>query len=180
MNKSIDISNTVIQTQRLLLRPWKPSDLQDFYEYASVDGVGQMAGWLPHKRMEESAAIMNMFIEGRHTFAIEHDGKVIGSLGVDEYDEDEFPEFGGKYGREIGYVLAKPHWGKGLMPEALNAAIEHLFKQYGLDFLLCCHFTDNEQSKRVQEKCGFQHYKLIQSETRYGLIKDTWASVLYR
>ena len=70
--------------------------------------------------------------------------------------------------------------GQGLMPEAHNAVTEHLFKQYGLDFLLCCHLTDNEQSKRVQEKCGFQHYKLIQSETRYGLVKDTWASVLYR
>ena len=180
MNKTIDISNTVIRTERLTLRPWKASDLQDFYEYASVDGVGQMAGWLPHKSIEESAAILKMFIEGKTTFAIECGGKVIGSLGVDEYDEDEFPEFAGKSGREIGYVLAKPYWGKGLMPEALHAVTGHLFKEAGLDFIICCHFTDNEQSKRVQEKCGFAHYRLIQSETRYGLIKDTWASVLYR
>ena len=48
MNKPIDISNVIIQTERLILRPWKEADLNDFYEYASVDGVGQMAGWVPH------------------------------------------------------------------------------------------------------------------------------------
>lgn len=68
----------------MLLRPWKYTDLQDFNEYASVDGVGQMAGWLPHKNMDESKAILKMFIEEKKTFAIEHDGKVIGSLGIEE------------------------------------------------------------------------------------------------
>ena len=47
MNKPIDISNVVISTPRLTLRPWRETDLADFYEYASVDGVGQMAGWPP-------------------------------------------------------------------------------------------------------------------------------------
>lgn len=44
MNKPIDISTVILQTDRLILRPWQESDLNDFYEYASVDGVGQMAG----------------------------------------------------------------------------------------------------------------------------------------
>ena len=44
MNAKIDISNVVIKTERLLLRPWRKSDLDDFYHYARVDGVGQMAG----------------------------------------------------------------------------------------------------------------------------------------
>lgn len=62
MNKNIDISNVTLRTERLLLRPWRESDSDDFFEYASVDGVGQMAGWLPHKSKEESLHIMNMFI----------------------------------------------------------------------------------------------------------------------
>ena len=49
MNSEIDISNTILKTKRLILRPWRNEDLDDFYEYASVDGVGQMAGWLPHE-----------------------------------------------------------------------------------------------------------------------------------
>lgn len=180
MNKKINLSEITIKTERLLLRPWKNSDLQDFNEYASVDGVGQMAGWTPHKSMEESAAVLKMFIEGKKTFAIEYNGKVIGSLGVEVYDEKKLPEFDEKLGREIGYVLSKDYWGKGLMPEAVRAVIEYLFDEEKLDFLICCHFTDNEQSWRVQEKCGFKHYKMVKSETRYGAVKDTWVSVLYR
>ena len=49
MNKNIDISNVILKTQRMILRPWKDTDLNDFYEYAKVDGVGQLAGWTPHK-----------------------------------------------------------------------------------------------------------------------------------
>ena len=43
-----------------------------------------------------------MFIEEKKTFAIEYKGKVIGSLGIEEYDENELPEFKDKKGREIG------------------------------------------------------------------------------
>ena len=44
MNAEIDISKTILKTERLTLRPWRQEDSDDFYEYASVDGVGQMAG----------------------------------------------------------------------------------------------------------------------------------------
>ena len=44
MNAPIDVTGVELHTQRLTLRPWRQSDLQDFFEYASVEGVGQMAG----------------------------------------------------------------------------------------------------------------------------------------
>lgn len=44
MNKHIDITDVVLKTNRLTLRPFHQEDLEDFYQYASVDGVGQMAG----------------------------------------------------------------------------------------------------------------------------------------
>ena len=62
MNTPIDISDVILKTERLTLRPWRQSDLDDFFEYASVDGVGQMAGWIPHANREESQVIMNKFI----------------------------------------------------------------------------------------------------------------------
>lgn len=52
MNKPIDITDVILTTDRLVLRPWRESDLDDFYEYASVDGVGQMAGWNPHRSID--------------------------------------------------------------------------------------------------------------------------------
>ena len=42
--------------------------------------------------------------------------KVIGSLGIEHYKEDEFPELNNFSGRSIGYVLSKDYWGRGLMP----------------------------------------------------------------
>lgn len=178
MNIKIDISNVVLKTERLVLRPWKKEDLDDFYEYAKVDGVGQMAGWLPHENKEKSLMILNMFIEEKKTFAIVYNGKVIGSLGIEEYDESELPEFENKKGREIGYVLSKDYWGRGYMPEAVKEVIRYCFEDLKLNFLVCGHFVDNDQSRRVQEKCGFKHYKLVKHETRYGIVKDSWLSIL--
>ena len=178
MNAKIDISNVILNTNRLILRPFNINDLDDFYEYASVDGVGQMAGWLPHKNKEESLSILKMFIDEKKTFAIVYNNKVIGSLGIEEYDEKQLPEYTCKLGREIGYVLSKDYWGKGLMPEAVKAVIDYCFNNLKLDFLVCGHFIDNNQSKKVQEKCGFVHYKYIKYETRYGIVKDSWLSIL--
>lgn len=78
MNKKIDITDVILTTERLTLRPWRESDLADLNEYASVDGVGQMAGWVPHRNMGESKMILIHFIQGKHVFALEHNGKVIG------------------------------------------------------------------------------------------------------
>ena len=53
MNANFSINGMVIETNRLLLRSFKQSDLKDFYEYASIEGVGEMAGWPHHKSIEE-------------------------------------------------------------------------------------------------------------------------------
>ena len=180
MNKPIDITGIVLKTDRLILRPFRDSDLQDFYEYAKVDGVGQMAGWLPHKNIEETRAILDMFMREKKTFALELGGKVIGSLGIDLYNETDYPEFRALQGREIGYVLSKDHWGQGLMPEAVKEAIRYLFEEVGLDVVFCAHFLSNRQSGRVQEKCGFRHYAFGTFETKFGTVEEDETNILTR
>lgn len=180
MNAYIDISAVTLQTARLLLRPWKETDLSDFYAYASVDGVGQMAGWLPHQNAEESRRILDSFIAEKKTFALEYQGKVIGSLGIEEYSERDYPELSDLSGREIGYVLSKDYWGQGLMPEAVNAVIPYLFETIRLDFILVGHFEWNRQSARVIEKCGFRYVKTRPYETWYGKMERSEESILYR
>ncbi len=154
----IDLSNVTLRTERLILRPWRMSDLDDLYEYASVEGVGEMAGWPHHTDKEVSRTILQNFINEKKTFALEYEGKVIGSLGVERYAEQKYPELAGLRCREIGYVLSRDYWGKGLMPEAVREVIRWLFEEQGLDAILCGHFNWNAQSARVQEKCGFRHY----------------------
>ena len=179
MNKPIDITGVVLKTDRLTLRPWRESDLEDFFAYARVDGVGQMAGWLPHQNREESHRILGHFIEGKKTFALEYQGKVIGSLGIEEYREALYPELAALQGRSIGYVLSKDYWGQGLMPEAVKAVIGWLFDVADLDFILISHFDWNSQSRRVIEKCGLRYIKTSRLETRCNTVETALEYILY-
>ena len=180
MNAAIDISSITLKTERLILRPWRQEDLDDFYEYAKVDGVGQMAGWLPHENKETTQAILDSFINNKKTFALELDDKVIGSLGIETYSEEKLPELAELKGRSIGYVLSKDYWGQGLMPEAVKAVQKYLFEDAGFDFLVVSHYVWNGQSRRVIQKSGFQYLKTIQLQTRYGTTEDTLVYLLKR
>ena len=178
MNKEIDITGRTIKTERLTLRPFCQDDLDDFYEYAKVDGVGQMCGWLPHKNLEESKEILDIFIAGKNQFALVYNNKVIGSIGIEKYNEKELDEFSSLKGREVGYVLSKDYWGQGLMSEAIQGVIKYLFEEVKLDFIAGSFFKRNIRSKRVQEKNGFKFYKDIIYETRYGTKEDSVYMIL--
>lgn len=180
MNVEIDISEVVLRTPRLVLRAWRQSDLQDFFEYASVDGVGQMAGWHPHENVEKSQLILDDFIKGKKTFCIEYQNKAIGSLGIEKYNENEFPEYANLKGRELGFVLSKDYWGRGIMPEAVKAVMEYCFDVVGVDFLTCGHFDWNAQSARVQQKCGFHPVKTIDYTTRMGTREKSVENVVFK
>ena len=180
MNKPIDITNVVLTTERLTLRPWREADLADFYEYARVDGVGQMAGWTPHRSIEESVTVLRSFIQHKKTLALEYRGKVIGSVGIEAYEEENYPELDALQGREIGYALSKDHWGNGLMPEAVQAVIRWLFEEEHHDFLLVGHFDHNSRSRRVIEKCGFRYIKTVPYSTQFGATENSMEYILYR
>lgn len=176
----IDVSNIQIETDRLILRPWHESDLSDLNEYARVDGVGPMAGWMPHKTMEESRTILRYFINDKKTFALElkENGKVIGSIGLEEFEPNDI--HGDELqGREVGYVLSKEYWGRGLMPEAVKGVIDYCFHVLGYDYVTCSHFQRNNQSRRVIEKCGFHFLEESYFDTRYATRESTRYYVLY-
>ncbi|MGM9940826.1 MAG: GNAT family N-acetyltransferase [Bulleidia sp.] len=180
MNPDIDITDTILRTERLILRPWKEDDLEDFYTYAKVDGVGQMAGWLPHENIEASKIILDKFITGKKTFALEYEGKVIGSIGIEKYNETLLPELKEYRARELGFVLSKDYWGQGLMPEAVKEVIRYCFEQQNLDVLTCGHFLGNTQSARVQEKCGFHRLKEYTYTTCYGEERPSRKNILWK
>ena len=175
----VDITGVRLETERLILRPWTMEDLADFYAYASIDGLGQMAGWMPHRSLEESEFVLGLFIEGRKTFAMElrESGNVIGSLGLEEPDPDMGTQL---LGRGLGYALHKDHWGKGLMAEAVKAVISWCFDTLYYDFLTCSHFDWNLQSKRVIEKTGFQYISTTPYETHCSTVENSVNYILYR
>ena len=179
MNKSIDLSGVRLETARLALRPWREEDLEDHFEYARVEGVGQMAGWLPEKDLGEARETLRRFIEEKKTLALEYRGKVIGSLGVERYNEKQHPELDALLGRELGYVLNRDYWGQGLMPEAVRAVTAYLFEVEALDFLIAGSFEWNRQSARVLEKCGFECIGGVPSVTTYLKVEWCLDYILY-
>ena len=181
MNAEFDVTGIVFSTDRLILRPWQMSDVDDMFEYASVPGVGEMAGFPHHQNKEESTQIVGKFIQEKKTFAIvyKENNKVIGSIGIEFYGaQDKLSEFFDYQGRELGYVLSKDYWGKGLMPEAIQAVINYLFDVLDYDFLLCSYFDFNNRSKRVQEKCGFKPYRKLISDTKLGTKEPSTLNLL--
>lgn len=182
MNASIDISRTRLETARLILRPWEEGDLEDFYAYARTDGVGEMAGWPHHQSIEDSRQILRLFMEGRHTFAIvlKETGKVIGSLGLDPSSTADEADFCSLSSCEIGYVLSRDFWGRGMMPEAVQSALTYCFDDLKLDAVFCGHFKRNSRSRRVIEKCGFQYLRDIPYPTRCGTVEPSMLYVRFR
>lgn len=148
----------ILETERLILRGWKETDLEDFYDYASVEGVGESAGWPHHTDKEISKTILNQFINDDDVYALvlKENNKVIGSLGLHNCTMDK--EYKANKQREIGYVLSKDYWGNGLVAEAVKKVMEYAFEEMNVDVLWCGYFSFNKQSRRVVEKCGFKFY----------------------
>lgn len=171
MNADFKINGTILETDRLILRAFKEIDLEDFYEFASVEGVGEMAGWAHLKNKEEAKLLVDNFIEGDKTFAVclRENKKVIGFLNVKKYGmESALTEFSEYYGRELGAALCKEYWNKGLMTEAVRTVTTYLFNECNLDFIIAGHFDFNVPSKRLQEKCGFKKYRKLTMTTNLG------------
>ena len=147
-----------LETTRLILRDWEISDLEDFYAYAKVQGVGEMAGWPHHTSIAVSTKLLNHFINTKDCYALvlKATNQVIGSLAIHQKSMD--PNYPATTQRELGYVLSKDYWGQGLMLEAVSAAIYYVFEVLQVDALWCGHFTHNNQSRRVIEKVGFTFY----------------------
>ena len=101
-------------------------------------------------------------------------------MGVEEYDEEQFPALLNLRCRALGFVLSKNYWGRGLMPEAVNEVIRWLFEQQKLDAILCAHIDWNTQSARVQQKCGFRPFAVGSYETSFGKTEKDITNILYR
>ena len=174
----------IIETERLILRPWQVSDAEDLYVYAKDPEVGPPAGWPPHTDVENSRQIIETVLAKPEVYAVcQKDGKAIGSIGLhlkggtDMTDrEDEC---------ELGYWIGKPFWGQGMIPEAAEELLRHAFEELGMRAVWCGYYDGNMKSRRVQEKLGFVYHHTAEGlevpllgEIRTGhtmlLTKERW------
>ena len=144
-----------METKRLVLRPWRESDAEALFKYASDPDVGPRAGWPPHQSVEESLEIIKTVFSGEGMWAVElkETSEAIGCVGYLpavcsnlDIDEDQC---------EVGYWIAKPYWGQGICTEAMRAVVDYCFNIKGFAVLWGDYFPENPASGRVMEKCGF-------------------------
>ena len=60
----------IIETERLILRKWMPEDAESLFAYAKNPNVGPIAGWPPHKDIEESKSVIDNVFAGVECYAI--------------------------------------------------------------------------------------------------------------
>jgi [ribosomal protein S5]-alanine N-acetyltransferase len=78
------------------------------------------------------------------------DGRLIGAVGFSEF------QLGTSHRAQIGYWLARPYWGRGVMTAVVRRACKIAFDEFGLTKLTAHVFAGHAASARVLEKCGFQ------------------------
>ncbi len=145
----------ILITKRLTLRPWKETDAESLYEYAKNPNIGPIAGWPVHTSVENSRQIIHDFLSDAETYAVTigNADVAVGSVGLrlGKMSNLNIPD----NEAEVGYWIAEPFWGQGLIPEATKELMRHALEDLGITRLWCGHFDGNEKSKRVCEKCGF-------------------------
>lgn len=177
----------VLETRRLILRPFTEADAARVYDYAKDPRVGPAAGWPAHGSEAESLEVIRtVFLAAPHTFAMveKAGGRVIGSAGfVDRHPDGAEAD---RPDDELGYALHPGYWGRGLMPEAAAELLRFEFEERGLAQIWCGHYEGNEKSRRVIEKCGFRYRRSARVwvepmgeerlEHYYLLTKEEWTA----
>ena len=148
----------MLETKRVILRPWKDEDADELYKYAKDPRVGPMAGWPPHTSVENSREIIRGVLSDPETYAVvlKSTGKPVGSVGIMIQGKGSAPMKA--HEAEIGYWIGVPYWGQGLIPEAVCLLQRRCFEELGCTAIWCGYFDGNEKSRSVQEKCGFIYH----------------------
>lgn len=166
-----------LETSRLLLRQFEESDLQDYFEYVSMDKVGPMAGWSHYGSLESARERLMIEMKKTLQFALElkEIRKVIGSIEVMDIKTKRFGDIHAEENsKEIGCVLSEKFWGHGYMPEAIKEIIRFCFQELNLAFVYASYVESNSQIKKMDQKCGLYEVGRIKGSETWidGTVSD--------
>ena len=145
-----------VKIGRITLREITRYDYIDYFEIGKDPEVCKYLCWGPFIYLEESLyAIDNFFLTRPRNglpigYAIVLGSKMIGVIDYHTF----YPEINAV---EIGYVLNRNYWNKGIMTQCLKKCIDIAFNYLNVDKILIAHVNENIASKRVIQKCGFKY-----------------------
>lgn len=151
--------SVLLETPRLVLRPWQEADAETLYKYAGDPAVGPVAGWPPHTSVQHSLEIIRTVFAVPETYAVvlKETGEPVGSAGI-MFGDSMHSAAMGPDEAEIGYWIGVPYWGQGLIPEAVGCLLHRCFSVLGISAVWCGYYDGNLRSRRVMEKCGLSYH----------------------
>lgn len=145
----------IIETQRLILRPWK---IEDIIPFSLMSADPLVMEYFPKVLKKEEATdfvhnIMERFNEDGFSFwatELKETGEFIGMIGLNK------PRFKAHFTPcvEVGWRIASHHWNKGYATEGALASLQYGFKTLNLEKIAAFTYTGNLRSRRIMEKIG--------------------------
>lgn len=155
-----------LESDRLLLRPFRMKDWQDVYRYSSDPEVSRYVLWDTHRSPADSRAFLRYMLHLYHNgqpsswaVVLKDTDAVIGSIGfmwVDDRSDSA----------EVGYSLSRTYWNQGLMTEALKVVLQCGFSDLRLNRIEAQHDVRNPASGKVMEKCGMRKEGILRSRIK--------------
>jgi ribosomal-protein-alanine N-acetyltransferase len=148
-----------LQTQRLILRPFEETDLDDLWAlYSDPEVVRYLSSGLLGR--EETAVRLRRMMDHwqAHGYGIwavirKEDRRFIGRCGIANVHDDEE--------HELVYTFARASWGQGYATEAARAAVEYGFMQLKFPRVIALAVAENLASRNVMRKLGMTFEKVI-------------------
>jgi len=165
-----------IRTERLLLRKHIPSDAEVLYELAGKDeSMYRYSGWNPYETQEMAAETVRRFIASYDDplffgWGIEHEGKLIGTIGAYDYDR-------ASKSIEAGFSIFCPYQGHGFASEALKAVIDYLLSRDEIEMVTAWCASENPASARTMENAGMRLKKIVRGDLHVG--EKTYDRMVY-
>ena len=175
----------ILRTERLILRPFAPSDAADVQRLAGEWEIADTTLNIPHPyedgmAEEWIATHESRFDEGKlcnFAVTLRDSDELVGAMGLvitPRFDH-----------AELGYWIGKPYWGKGFCTEAARAVVEYGFTHLGLHRIHASHMARNPASGRVMRNIGMKPEGVLQGHVKkwdkyedlvlYGILSEEWA-----
>lgn len=174
-----------METERLILRPFKQDDAQAmFLNWESDPKVTEFLRWQTYTRLEDAKEVLLAWIHSyeqpdfyQWAIVLKSLGEPVGTISVVEKNERLDMV-------QIGYCIGSQWWHQGITTEAFRAIIPFLFEEVGVNRIESLHDPDNPGSGKVMKKCGLKYEgTLRQADWNnrgivdacvYSLLKSEW------
>lgn len=154
----------MIETERLIFRPFTEEDLPKLVEQRSDPDVNRYLGGPARQNAEALATRLKFYMDCYDKFGFgscamlwRETGEMIGTAGIQPLEDT------GEI--EVGYSIIKAYWGLGLGTEAAKGWMAHGFNTAGLERIVAVAVEENTASRRIMEKLGMTYEK---TEVHYG------------